>query len=520
VPFRFHRPLDRLHGRTATAALVACVFAWLAATAWVRPLALPDEGRYVGVALEMLWSGDWVVPTLDTLPYFHKPPLFYWLTGGSLALFGVHEWVARVASLLAATGAALALYLFTRRWLGETRARLSLLILATTPFFFGGAQFANLDPLVMSCIACTILSAADAILAAKDNRPRRATLAAAYAFAAFGVLAKGLIGVVIPGLVIGAWLLAGRRAAIIPRLIWLPGLALFAVIAVPWFALVEMRYPGFMRYFFVHHHLERFTTGAFNGHEPFWFYVPVFAVAALPWSFFLIRAALPGRTPVDRATANIGLLMWLWLVITLVFFSIPESKLLGYVLTAVPPFAVLAALGVERFASSRGGAWRWARGIAVVGGSLCLAVLAIAASRDRDSVATVAKTLRPLLASPDATVVTFRTFPFSLPFYLQHRPPLPVALDWNDPTVFQRDNWRKELREAAAFAPQRSGAVLFSLQHLSYLLACSPGTVYVVAQDADSHAEPAPGLQRVGAGGRYVIWRSTPAAAPAAECGP
>src|SRR4051812_27566503 len=86
------------------AVLPVAVFAWLAATAWLRPLSLPDEGRYVGVALEMLWSGNWLVPTLDTLPYFHKPPLFYWVTAASLATFGINEWAARLGSLLAATG--------------------------------------------------------------------------------------------------------------------------------------------------------------------------------------------------------------------------------------------------------------------------------------------------------------------------------------------------------------------------------------------------------------------------------
>ena len=153
------------------AAIVLAVFGWLAATAGIRPLALPDEGRYVGVALEMLWTGDWLVPTLDTLPYFHKPPLFYWLTGASLAVFGINDWAARLPSLLAATGTAFALYVFVGRWAGHVQARHTLVVLATTPFFFGGAQFANLDMLVAACIACTILCAADAVLAGKaDDR--------------------------------------------------------------------------------------------------------------------------------------------------------------------------------------------------------------------------------------------------------------------------------------------------------------------------------------------------------------
>src|SRR2546430_12453990 len=72
-------------------AVAALVFIWIAATAWARPLMLPDEGRYVGVAWEMVRSGDWLTPTLNGLPFFHKPPLFYWITAGSISVFGVNE---------------------------------------------------------------------------------------------------------------------------------------------------------------------------------------------------------------------------------------------------------------------------------------------------------------------------------------------------------------------------------------------------------------------------------------------
>ena len=167
-----------------------------------------------------------------------------------------------------ATGTAFALYVFVGRWASHVQARHTLVVLATTPFFFGGAQFANLDMLVAACIACTILCAADAVLAGQGGRPRRGTLAAAYAFAALGVLAKGLIGMVIPALVLAAWLVLTGQRAMILRVVWLPGIVLFAAIAVPWFVLVEARYPGFLYYLFIHHHLERFTTQQFNGLNP------------------------------------------------------------------------------------------------------------------------------------------------------------------------------------------------------------------------------------------------------------
>ena len=144
--------------------VLALMLAWLAATAWMRPLMLPDEGRYATVAWEMLRSGDWLIPTLNGLPFFHKPPLFYWITGAALSVLGPTEMAARAASLAGATLGALSLYLFTRRWCGPQAARRALWVLLVQPLFYVGGQFANLDMLVAGCITATILALAHAAL--------------------------------------------------------------------------------------------------------------------------------------------------------------------------------------------------------------------------------------------------------------------------------------------------------------------------------------------------------------------
>ncbi|MFQ6689789.1 glycosyltransferase family 39 protein, partial [Bordetella pertussis] len=92
--------------------LLLAVGVWLAFLSWMRPLALPDEGRYAGVAWDMLRNGSFAVPLIDGMPYFHKPPLYYWLAELSFRLFGVNEWAARLPSALAAWASAVALYLF------------------------------------------------------------------------------------------------------------------------------------------------------------------------------------------------------------------------------------------------------------------------------------------------------------------------------------------------------------------------------------------------------------------------
>ena len=188
---------------------------WLAATAGVRPLMLPDEGRYVGVAWEMLRSGNWLTPTLDGLPFFHKPPLFYWITASTLSVFGPNEWAARLASVLGATAGAFAHYLYVDRHVSNRMARMTLLVSLTQPLFFAGGQFANLDMLVAGSISVTILLAANAAESAYRGMPYRRDLALAYVFAAIGLLAKGLIGAVLPALVIIVWLGTLRRFSLI-----------------------------------------------------------------------------------------------------------------------------------------------------------------------------------------------------------------------------------------------------------------------------------------------------------------
>ena len=207
-----HSPLvRRLQSLPEPLVVGILLFLWLVATSWVRPLSLPDEGRYAGVAWEMVRSGDWLTPTLNGLPYFHKPPLFYWLTAVSLSLFGTIEWAARLASCVGAMLGAGAAYLLIRRWMSHSISRWYLLILATTPLFFGGAQYANHDMLVAGFISMAIALTADAVLSLQATQPWRIQLLGGWLCAALGLLSKGLIGIVLPGGVVFFWLLLVNR---------------------------------------------------------------------------------------------------------------------------------------------------------------------------------------------------------------------------------------------------------------------------------------------------------------------
>ena len=248
---------------------------WLGCLAWVRQLHLPDEGRYVGVAWDMVRADSFWVPLLNGLPYFHKPPLFYWLNELSFMMFGVYEWSSRMPSLLAAWSSAIALYLFIRKHRSVAVATVTLAVLVTMPYFYGGSQYANLDMLVAGMISLTVLAGAEAVLRSESAQRWRMMSVAAAIFAALAILSKGLIGVVLPGGVLFFWLILTGRWRKLGVLLWPPAILAFLVVAVPWFWLMQQKFPGFFDYYFIHQQFERFVGESFNNPQPILFYVPV-----------------------------------------------------------------------------------------------------------------------------------------------------------------------------------------------------------------------------------------------------
>ena len=488
---------------TRDRALLALAFLWLAATAWLRPLAVPDEGRYVGVAWEMLHSGNWLVPTLDGLPYFHKPPLFYWLTAAALSVWE-SNLAARIAPWLGGCLAAAALFLFVRRWVVREVAVAALVALVTAPLFFFGAQYSNLDMLVAGCIAATILAFAHVALLDPAAPGRKRGLLVAYALAALGVLAKGLIGVVLPGMVLFLWLAWERRWMTMLRLLWLPGIALFLAIAAPWFVAMQERFPAFMHYFFVVQHFQRFSATGFNNARPFWFYLAVLALLALPWTLWLAGSRLADWRG-DSNVVSVRRLMLAWIAAITLFFSVPNSKLVGYILPVVPPLMFLAA---ERAWALRDRFARLWRAAPYAAAALCIvAAVAIYVKADR-SQQDISSVLRERMQGSD-TVIALEDYWFAIDYEARLGKPMVVVADWSPEAVASRDNWRRELADAAVFAPSQDWLV-GEAQFVSRLCAMR-GAAWLIGDERIAGKYPwLRNAEKAETSGRLALWRLAP----------
>lgn len=340
------------------------------------PLVGPDEPRYAEVAREMLARHDLITPTLGGLPWFEKPALLYWLMVASYRVIGVTEYAARLGPAICGLLTAGFVY-----WIGKTietvgrttnsarvvtsaneeqrrdgLGRYSALVWLTSLgalVFSRGASFdIVLTMTVTGALACFIVWHVRTRTAADDGSTL--LLAGFYLFIGASLLAKGLIGMVIPFGVLGFYCLLRRDSPdrkFVKSLVW--GLPLAIAVAAVWFGPMFWRHGWkFIDQFIVQHHFARFVTNKYHHPAPFYFYLIVLVALALPWTIFLGGGFLSSRRWHWRGPTSLDRLLvftFSWIAVPMVFFSISESKLTAYILPVLPAVALLVGERVTCF---------------------------------------------------------------------------------------------------------------------------------------------------------------------------
>lgn len=425
----------------------------------LRPLAVPDEGRYGEIGRWMLVSGDWLTPRLNGIPFFHKPPYLHWLEAISLATFGVNEVALRLIPALHVGLMTLALYLAARSISTEQVARRAVLMLGTSLSFLIGGQYVNHDMLVACWIGVAIWCFAFAFMAPGRVHAKLARLG--FVACAMGVLSKGLIGLALPGLVLLIWLVWTRQLKKIAQLPWLSGLALFGVIALPWFIIAQQKYPQLFDYMFVNQHFKRYTASTYNNPQAWWFYLVILLLLLFPWLLFAFASLRRQRDPTQAARVPVAKewtqLCWIWAISIVVFFSIPNSKLVGYVLPVAPPLALLAALGWQRRMAHRARGEQIFTALCTINVCIALAIVTQVGEVTRSGRAQDLARVLACAAAPTDTVYVSGAYPYDLPFYAQTRKPMVVLEDWAGLRREAGDGWQRELFEGADFEVQAAG---------------------------------------------------------------
>lgn len=334
-------PFSRTLGRDLLL-LALAIGAFFALFLGSRPLSVPDEGRYVEIPREMVVTGDWLTPRLNGVKYFEKPPLFYWFEALLIRLFGLSEWSVRTGPAFFALIGCLAVAYAGNRLFGRRAGIFSAAVLSTSLLYYALGRTITLDMPVSALLTVSLLAF---LLGTREpaGLRRRMLFYVFYSAAALAVLAKGLIGIVFPAMIIGAWVLVMNEWRLL-RSIYLPtGLLLFLAVAVPWHVLVNRANPEFFQFYFIHEHFQRYLTTVHSRYKPFWFFIPVLLGGLLPWTAFLaqaVRHSLPCSWK-ERHQHRETVFLILWAGLIFLFFSRSDSKLIPYILPVLPPLALI-----------------------------------------------------------------------------------------------------------------------------------------------------------------------------------
>ena len=333
--------------------IIALLLAAYLVVLLVRPLFIPDEARYGEIAREMLASGDWIVPRLNGLLYFEKPPLGYWLNALSLLIFGENGFGVRFSSLVAVGASALLVYVLGRPILRDRQTALFAVIVYITTFeVYGVGTYGLLDSVFAATLNAGIAAVATALSAQGRRRP--GWLVSGGICFGLAFLTKGFLAFVLPVLILAPWFALQRKFGFLIRRGWIVVLAAVAI-AMPWSLSIQLRESDFWHQFFWVEHVQRFAGENAQHNAAAYYYVALLPIAAFPW-IFLLPAALRSlrRTGFSAAFPGVLSLLILWMVAPLVFFSIAHGKLVTYLLPCFVPFALLIAAGLSRM-DERGG---------------------------------------------------------------------------------------------------------------------------------------------------------------------
>lgn len=334
-----------------------------------------QEWRWGDITVEMLYRHDYFHPYLASHAYYDKPLLSYWLMIICAKLLGgLSELALRLPSALAGI-----LAIWCTYWLGNhlVNRRVGILagwLLLTTYYFIFWARTANAD---MLNLAGTLLALVWYF--SKKQQPRFVNYAVFFLILAITSLCKGLIGAIVPALMVMVDLTLSRSwrqhitvklfLAFIPALlVYLTPFALST-----YFSEQGYTQSGLMQVF--RENILRFVE-PFDHKGPWYTYLVFLPVYLIPWTIFFIPAliSLPKRW---RDTAQGQRCLYWTLLVIFLFFSLSGSRRNYYTLPMVPFAILMIAEWIEAQAYTLAKRKIWAARIIVIAYGIFFTLFAI-----------------------------------------------------------------------------------------------------------------------------------------------
>ena len=305
----------------------------------------PDEPFYAQTAREMVHSGDWLTPRIYGAPQFEKPILYYWLLGSSFRELGETESSGRLPTAVFATALTLLTWAFGSRVWNRRAGFCAALALAT------GLEFCVMSRLMLTDVPLAVFftGAVYAYWRATQKEERRNLwIFIHFVCTGLAVLTKGPIGSLVPLMATVCYSLTTRRPLLFrgPGFWW--GLGAYAAIVLPWYGLMFAQHgQQFWEEFFVRDNFLRMIRAEHPANNHFWYYPGLLFLGSIPW---MPAVALTLRRSWSRWRADDGAwFQWCWLLTSLVFLTLAQSKLPSYAFYLFVPLALLVGRTLDDF---------------------------------------------------------------------------------------------------------------------------------------------------------------------------
>jgi len=323
--------------------ILLMVLAYVVTLGWPT-LFPPDEGRYAEIPREMLLTGHWLVPHINGVIYFEKPPLIYWLTAIIMKLFGESVWAVRLINPILCTLGCLFIYAVGRIVFNARTGLIAAIMKGSALLYLGLGRLLTLD-VGVSFFLIVSLGSFLVSHSRSTTRSRTLWLWLAYFAAGCAIMTKGLIGIVFPIMIIGVWIVLYHYWAYLRHMRIITGVVIVLLINVPWIMAVQHQYSFFIYKYFWVQQFARYATPIASRHMNLFAYVGVLLAGLLPWLVFLpqsIKQVICAGWAQRHQYHYQGFLL-LWAGLIVLFFAPSQSKLITYLLPVVAPLCLLMA---------------------------------------------------------------------------------------------------------------------------------------------------------------------------------
>jgi 4-amino-4-deoxy-L-arabinose transferase-like glycosyltransferase len=319
------------------------------------PLSDTTEARYSEMGRLIVETGDWITPQIEKgTPFWGKPPLSFWLTAASFKIFGINEFSARLPSFflgLAVIGMVFGLGLFQA---DQKKALTACVVMASSILFWISSGAVMTDHCLLAGTTLSMVAFWRCIAPAEKQNFGWGILF--FVGLSIGLMAKGPVAAVLIFLPIFVWACIQKKpVSLMQKLPWKSGILITVLLCLPWYVAAELKTPGFLEYFIIGEHWNRFLVPGWKGDlygsahsQPKGMIWVFWVICALPWSFFLpflLRNKARWKAVIKMAQISNGWYSYLaiWAAAPLIFFTMAGNILWAYVLPGIPAFALLAA---------------------------------------------------------------------------------------------------------------------------------------------------------------------------------